>query len=120
MRRRDTVSMSESCSETGLNCSINPPNGPALGNAGVSSGGGGGCNADEDLLQVRLLNTFFNFKDDQVERFDCKFSSRFIVSSLLHDHSSICLSYFVECRLYVVCGSAVTELRLLIAHLNDR
>ena len=59
MRRRDTVSMSESCSETGLNCSINPPGGPPLmgSNAGAGSGGGG-CNADEDLLQVKLFVSF--------------------------------------------------------------
>ena len=69
MRRRDTVSMSESCSETGLNCSINPPGGggQTLGNAAANSGG---CNADEDLLQVRLfIITFFTLKDEKVVRF---------------------------------------------------
>ena len=73
MRRRDTVSMSESCSETGLNCSINPPGGgggQTLGNAAANSGGVGGCNADEDLLQVRLFITFFTLKELMMMRLE--------------------------------------------------
>ena len=61
MRRRDSAAtLSESCSETGLNCSLSPAAAmpPAMGAAagaagGSPGGGGGGCNADEDLLQVR-------------------------------------------------------------------
>ena len=55
MRRRDTVSMSESCSETGLNCSINPPGGGGGQTLGNVAGANSGCNADEDLLQVRFF-----------------------------------------------------------------
>ncbi len=49
--------MSENCSETGLNCSINPPgtNGLGTGNACTA--------ADEDILQVRCPRPpFFHLK----------------------------------------------------------
>jgi hypothetical protein len=58
MRRKD-ISMSENCSETGLNCAINAGPGPLGASPGGCAGVGGGnqvgpgtCDEDEDILQV--------------------------------------------------------------------